>query len=227
MNTLPATIDINPKGNKPMASVIWLHGLGADANDFVPLAEQFETMGMHNIRFVFPYAPVRPITVNGGMKMRGWYDIYELNLSAREDLEGIKDSEKLVELLIEREITLNVPSNRIILAGFSQGAAISLYVGARYPKPLGGIIALSGYLLNPAMLAQERNPANASIPIFMASGLFDPIVPFSLGENSRQRLSELGFPVEWHSYPMPHTVVPEEIEDMSVFLKRVSTGKAL
>lgn len=220
MNTTPATIDLNPKGNEPIASVIWLHGLGADANDFVPIVEQFELLNINNVRFVFPHAPIRTITINNGMQMRGWYDIYELSLSAREDLEGIESSAKLIHSLIEREIDLNIPSHRIILAGFSQGGAISLYTGLRYPKPLGGIIALSSYLLNPSMLEEQKNKVNESIPIFMAHGLFDPIVPFGLGEMAKQKLLTLGYGVEWHSYPMPHTVVPEEIQDIGRFLKK-------
>lgn len=216
-----ATIDVNPGGEDPEASVIWLHGLGADGSDFVPIVEQFGLAEYCKVRFVFPHAPVRPITVNNGMSMRGWYDIFALDLSRREDLQGIQASFKLLELLIEREIGLGVPTHRIILAGFSQGGAMALYTGLRYPKPLGGIIALSTYLLIADQFAKERHPVNQTIPIFIAHGLFDPIVPLILGETCRQQLKGLGHSVEWHSYPMPHSVIPEEIQDIGGFLKKI------
>ncbi len=217
----PATIDVNPEGGEPLASVIWLHGLGANGNDFVPIVDQFDLGDNHQVRFVFPHAPYRSITVNGGMRMRAWYDIAEINLAFREDDTGIKESEELINRLISREADLGVPHHKIILAGFSQGGAISLYTGLRYPKQLGGIIVLSAYLPLASTLPDERNHANQQTPILMAHGLFDPIVPLMLGEMSRQQLEGLGYPVEWHAYSMPHTVHPEEIRDIGIFLKKI------
>lgn len=220
MYEIPATIDLNPVGDAPTASVIWLHGLGADGNDFVPIAEQFN-LHDQKVRFVFPHAPIRPITVNNGMQMRAWYDIAELNLMFREDKHGIEHSTKLLELLIEREEHLGIPSQRIVLAGFSQGGAISLYAGLRFEKRLGGIIALSSYLPLANSFIQEKRTANLSTPIFMAHGVFDPVVPLMMGEMSRQQLEGLGYSVEWHSYSMPHSVVPEEITDIGHFLQKI------
>jgi len=221
LSNLPATIDLNPAGDHPEYSIIWLHGLGADANDFVPIAEQFNLLDKYKVRFVFPYAPIRSITVNNGMRMRAWYDIAELDLSCEEDAVGIRDSARLLGLLIEREIELGIPSNRIVLAGFSQGGAMSLYTGLRYPTPLGGIIALSSYLPLARHFALERNLENQSIPIFMAHGIFDPVVPLMLGQMSREQLEGLGYSVEWHSYSMPHTVMPKEIDDIGHFLQKI------
>ncbi len=218
MNESLATIDLNPSGDQPKTSVIWLHGLGADANDFVPIVEQFDLLNQYKVRFVFPSAPMRNITVNGGMRMRGWYDIAELDLARREDALGIQDSAYLLGLLIEREKALGIPYEHIILAGFSQGGALALHTGLRYPQPLGGIIALSCYLPLSKTFLEERNTANQRTPIFMAHGLFDPIVPLVMGELARNQLEELNYKVSWKTYPMPHTVLPEEIEDIGQFL---------
>ena len=218
-----ATIDLNPSGDHPTASVIWLHGLGADANDFVPIVEQFDLLDQYKVRFVFPHAPVRNITVNGGMRMSGWYDIAELDLSRKEDVLGIQDSARLLGLLIEREKTFGIPYERIILAGFSQGGALSLHAGLRYPKTLGGIIALSCYLPLANTFVAERHPANQSTPIFMAHGLFDPVVSLMLGQQSKVQLETCGYKVNWHTYPMPHTVIPEEIEAIGQFLHEICT----
>lgn len=221
MDPTPATIDINPSGETPKASVIWMHGLGADGNDFVPIVEHFQIPDQYKVRFVFPHAPIRPITINGGVKMRGWYDILALDLDRKEDLEGIQNSAKLIELLIERERNLNIPSQAIILAGFSQGGAMALYAGLRYKEPLGGIISLSAYLPGAENFSIERHVRNQETPIFMAHGLFDPIVPLMLGEMSRHQLTGLGYEVDWHSYSMPHTVIPEEILDIGQFLRKI------
>ena len=220
VNDIPATIDINPVGGEPKASVIWLHGLGADGNDFVPIVEQFSMLADY-VRFVFPYAPMRAITVNNGMQMRAWYDIAQLDLSQNEDLEGIGNSARLVQLLIEREQELGIPTNRIVLAGFSQGGAIALHTGLRFSLSLAGIIVLSSYLPTPSTLIAERHPANHSTPIFMAHGLFDPMVSIMLGQMSKEQLEGLGYPVSWHAYPMAHAVLPEEIEDIRQFLHRI------
>ncbi len=220
MDKIPATIDLNPSGDKPEASVIWLHGLGADGNDFVPIVEQFALADRHKVRFVFPHAPIRPITINGGMKMRAWYDIFAMDLSRKEDGEGIKQSGQLIELLIEREKNLNIPSQSIFLAGFSQGGAMALYTGLRYKESLGGIVSLSAYSPLAENLSGERNKENQATPIFMAHGLFDPIVPLMLGEMSRHHLQGLGYEIEWHTYSMSHTVIPEEIQDIAHFFKK-------
>jgi len=221
LSELPATIDLNPSGGQAQASVIWMHGLGADGNDFVPMIEQFKQLKNQKVRFVFPHAPIRPVTVNGGMKMRAWYDIAELDLSRQEDMIGIKESEKRIHLLIEREESLSIASNKIVLAGFSQGGAMALYAGLRFPKPLAGIIALSCYLPSPISFAAERHSKNQNTPIFMAHGLFDPVVPLMLGQMSKDQLEGLGYPVDWHSYSMPHSVLPEEIKDIDEFLQRI------
>lgn len=221
MTSIPATIDLNPASDHPKASVIWFHGLGADGNDFVPIVDQLKLPETFKVRFVFPHAPLRSITINQGIQMRAWYDIAEINLAAKEDLEGIKNSAELVDHLIEREIGLGIKSDRIILAGFSQGGAIALYSALRYPKTLGGILALSTYLPLADKLNIERNKANQKIPIYLAHGLFDPIVPLMLGEMSRQQLEALGYELEWHTYAMPHTVLPEEISDIGKFLNKV------
>lgn len=222
MNDIPATIDLNPVGNQPEGSIIWLHGLGADGNDFVPIVERFHLLAPYKLRFVFPHAPVRAVTVNAGMQMRAWYDILELsNLSQKEDVEGLKASERAIRLLIEREQKLGIEPNRIVLAGFSQGGAIALYTALRFPRPLAGVVALSAYLPVPQVFSNERDPANQSTPIFMAHGIFDPIVPVMLGQMSKAQLEKLAYTVDWHSYPMEHTVTPEEIEEIEKFLYKV------
>ena len=220
MNTIPATIDLNPSGGHPEASVIWMHGLGADGNDFVPIVERFKSL-QSKVRFVFPHAPMRSVTVNGGVRMRAWYDIVGLNISYKEDSEGIKDSARLIELLIKREQELGIASNQIVLAGFSQGGAMALYAGLRYPEPLAGIIALSSYLPLPDTFVKERDLANQNTPIFMAHGLFDTVVPIMLDQMSKEQLEELGYQIEWFTYPMAHAVVPEEIDDIYHFLERI------
>jgi len=220
LNKIPSTIDINPSSATPIASVIWLHGLGADGNDFVPIVERFTSL-QDKVRFVFPHAPVRAVTVNGGMRMRAWYDIAGLDLARNEDFAGIQESEQLIRLLIEREQGLGIAADRIVLAGFSQGGAMAMQVGLRFPERLAGIIALSSYLPLPDKFVAERHAVNQSTPVLMAHGLFDPVVPLILGQTSRERLEGLGYKVEWHSYPMAHSVVPEEIEEIYQFLERV------
>lgn len=220
MNTIPATIDINPSGGHPEASVIWMHGLGANGNDFVPIVERFKSL-QPNVRFVFPNAPIRAVTVNGGARMRAWYDIFALDLVQREDEAGIKDAARLIDLLIKREQGLGVATNRIILAGFSQGGAMALYAGLRYPEQLAGLIDLSGYIPLPDTLVQERDLINQNSPIFIAHGLFDTSVPIMLGQQAKDQLEGLGYTVDWFSYPMAHAVVPQEIDDIYHFLQRI------
>ncbi len=224
---IPATIDLNPSGGHPDASVIWMHGLGADGNDFVPIVERFILL-QSTVRFVFPHAPMRSVTVNGGMRMRAWYDILGWGISSDEDAEGLQDSARLIDLLIKREQALGIPSNRIVLAGFSQGGAMALYAGLRYPEPLAGIIALSSYLPLQDRLATERHMINQNTPIFMAHGLFDTVVPMIFDQVSKEQLRALGYKIDAFTYPMEHTVVPEEIEAIYHFLQRIlpSAGTA-
>ena len=208
-------------GRQPDAAVIWLHGLGADGNDFVPIVEEMRLPASPAIRFVFPHAPVRPVTLNGGMPMRAWYDVFAANLSDRADMGGVRQSQGEVEALIARERTRGIAARRIVIAGFSQGGAIALYGGPRHAERLAGIIALSTYLIRGEDLPGEANALNRDLPIFMAHGTQDPMVRLEWGEASRRALVAAGYPVEWHTYPMPHSVVWEEIEAIRVFLGRV------
>lgn len=214
------TIDIETSAN-PNAAVVWLHGLGADGNDFVPMVPELVRRGERAWRFVFPHAPARPVTINGGMRMRAWYDILGFERTTTEDEAGFRESDRAVRKLIEREIERGIPAHRIVLAGFSQGGAVSLYTAPRYPERLAGVVALSTYLPLAVRLAQDRLAANNGTPIFMAHGLLDPLVPFAWGVTSREALVALGFPVEWHQYPMPHSVCESEIADIRNFLFRV------
>jgi phospholipase/carboxylesterase len=205
-------------GPEPKASVIWLHGLGADGHDFEPIVPQLVWPGAPNIRYVFPHAPVRPVTINGGMPMRAWYDILSLNSARGHDRDGIVDSVNLAAALVRREISSDIPSNRVIVAGFSQGGAIALQLALRFPEPLAGVVALSSYLLFADRLAAQQSDANAMLPVFIGHGTSDPVVPFSLGEEAASQLRDLGHPVEWHSYPMVHAVCPEEIDDLASWM---------
>ena len=216
--TLPA-IEIETK-RKPSHAVIWLHGLGADGNDFVPVVKELKLPPL-GIRFVFPHAPMRPVTINGGFVMRAWYDIAYQELAFKEDERGLRESQKLIEELIVRENTRGIPSSRIVLAGFSQGGVLALQTGLRQSKPLAGLMALSSYLPMLPMIEVERNAASNSVPIFMGHGITDNIVPLALGRMSRDTLIKLGYEVEWHQYTMPHSVCPEELADIGVWLKRV------
>jgi phospholipase/carboxylesterase len=202
----------------PRHAVTWLHGLGADGHDFEPIVPQLVRPGWPALRFVFPHAPVRPITLNGGLPMRGWYDIAGFDLAQRQDEAGIRASIGEVATLIGRESARGVPASNLVLAGFSQGGAIALAAGLRHPRGLAAIVGLSTYLPIADRTADERHAANAATPVFMAHGAFDPVVPQVLGERSRDRLREWGLGVEWHSYPMAHQVCPQEITDLAVFL---------
>ncbi len=213
-------VEIEPR-QKATSSVIWLHGLGADGHDFPPIVPALGLPEDHAIRFVFPHAPRIPVTLNQGMVMRAWYDIVELDLKRGHDEKGIRDSSGRLEELIVRENERGVPSECILLAGFSQGGAISLFTGLRYSERLAGILALSTYLLLESSLERERSGINADIPIFQAHGTFDPMVPFDKGTAARDRLRELGYSVQWHEYPMQHQVVLEEIQAIGAWLKRV------
>lgn len=202
----------------PRHAVIWLHGLGADGHDFEPIVPQLVRPEWPPLRFVFPHAPVRPITLNGGLAMRGWYDIAGFDLSQKQDESGIRASITHVETLIAREIERGVPGANIVLAGFSQGGAVALAAGLRHARNLAAIVALSTYLPIAERTTGERHAANAATPIFMGHGAFDPVVPQVLGERSRDGLREWGYSVDWHSYPMAHQVCPQEIADLAAFL---------
>jgi len=206
---------------RPNAAVIWLHGLGADGHDFEPVVPELVRRGERPWRFIFPNAPVRPVTINGGMSMRAWYDLKGLDRRAAEDLAGFRDSDAQIRELIAREGERGIPAARIVLAGFSQGAAVSLYTAPRFTEALAGVMALSGYLPAESSFRAERAPANDATPIFMAHGRGDAVLPMTLGVQSRQYLTAQGYAVEWHDYPMAHAVCAEEIADIRQFLFRV------
>lgn len=207
-------------GERPDAAVIWLHGLGADGRDFEPIVPELRLPQRLSLRFVFPHAPIRPVTLNQGMRMRAWYDILQLG-GGREDDPGIRASQKSIEDLIAREGTRGIAPGRVVLAGFSQGGAIALQTALRYGERLAGTLALSTYLPLAATLAAERNPANHDLPIFMAHGSQDPMIPADRARASRDALAALGYAVEWREYPMQHSVCLEEISDIAAWLTRV------
>ncbi|HET9025003.1 MAG TPA: carboxylesterase [Burkholderiaceae bacterium] len=211
-------VQTNPS---PGATVILLHGLGADGYDFVPVVREFEAHGAPAARYVFPHAPTMPVTINGGVVMRAWYDILGTDLVRREDEKGIRASQGMVEALIEREVERGVPRSRIVLAGFSQGGAITLHTGLRHPQPLAGLIALSCYLPLADSFSSEATAGSRGVPLFLAHGTQDPVVPLARGAASRDALKAAGYGVEWHDYPMPHSVCAEEIRDIAAFMQRV------
>jgi phospholipase/carboxylesterase len=225
MTALLPRIELESAPN-PTAAVIWLHGLGADGNDFAGLVPELDLEGCPPIRFVFPHAPSIPVTLNGGYIMPAWYDILGLNLVDRQDAAGIQKSEQAIKALIAHEVVRGIPYERIVLAGFSQGCAMALHTGLRLPHKLAGIMALSGYLPLADRTSSERLEANAHTPIFMAHGTQDPVVVVSRGEDSRDALAALGHPVQWHTYPMQHAVHPREIADIAAFLKQVLGASA-
>jgi phospholipase/carboxylesterase len=208
-------------GPTPTHSVIWLHGLGADGNDFAPIVPELRLPSTKSVRFVFPHATIQPVTINGGMAMRSWYDILTPQLVRREDEAGIRVSEQAILALIARENARGVPSANIVLAGFSQGCAMTLHTGIRAPFKLAGLMGLSGYLPLGDLAQAEHHTANLNTPIFLAHGTYDPVVAPERAEVTRNKLQELGYSVNWHAYPMPHSVCPEEIADISHFLQSV------
>lgn len=224
MNLLP-TIEIQSPGHgdsdTPKASIIVLHGLGADGNDFVPFASELNLQAIGPVRFIFPHANLMPVTLNGGYVMRAWYDIRAADLAQREDEAGLRASEQAVAALIDRERERGVSASRIVLAGFSQGCAMTLMTGLRYPERLAGMAGLSGYVPLAASTAQERHAANQNTPIFLAHGRHDSVVPFSRGEASRDLLQSLNYNVQWHSYAMQHSVCTEEVGDLNRWLVKV------
>lgn len=206
-------------GDHPDAAVIWLHGLGANGHDFEPIVPELR-LGDLAIRFVFPHAPDQSVSVNGGMVMPSWFDIYNLGSTAREDARGITNMAPMIENLIEREHERGVPYERIVVAGFSQGGALALHVALRFPHRLAGIMGLSTYLPLRARLAAERGAANTKTPVFLAHGRHDTVLDFTFGTTSRDLLLKLGYSVEWREYPMPHAVCPQEIDDIRTWLMK-------
>jgi phospholipase/carboxylesterase len=215
MSDLLEAIEIET-GPAPKAAIIWMHGLGADGHDFEPIVPELGMPAAPAARFVFPHAPVQPVTINGGARMRAWYDV---TADGRQDAAGVRASQARVEALIARERTRGIAPGAIVLAGFSQGGAIALHTGLRHPERLAGILALSTYLPLPDTLAQEANKANRDLPIFMAHGTQDPVIPLSWAARSRDHLTSLGYALDWHEYPMPHSVCAQEIADISHWLR--------
>jgi phospholipase/carboxylesterase len=208
-------------GPNPTFSIIWMHGLGADGHDFEPLVPEIIQAGMPSMRFVFPHAPVRPVTVNNGYRMRAWYDIVGIDRRSPEDFDGVSASTVAIGALIRRENESGIPTSRMVIAGFSQGGAMALHVATRAQEKFAGVIALSCYLPFARQFATERGNANLSTPIYMAHGTHDPVVPFQLGEDSKRVLEGTGYKVEWHAYPMPHSLCQEEVADIRAFLRRI------
>ena len=206
------------------ASVIWLHGLGADGHDFEPIVPELKLPNDLGIRFIFPHAPKRPIAINGGMVMRAWYDIRIPDLSLQEDEDSIRESSDILSSYIDAEINAGITADKILIAGFSQGGAMTLFTGLRYPQKLAGLLALSTYLPLPDQLQAEANNANLKTPLMMMHGTFDPIIPVFQGQNSRYLLQQAGYSIEWHEYPMQHAVCPQEINDISHWLQQRLLG---
>ena len=220
----PAALDppVVVEPSKPAtAAVVWLHGLGADGHDFEPVAAELGRGGLDGVRYVFPHAPVRPVTINGGMAMRAWYDIAGPELDRRADEEGVRESAGIARALVDEQIARGIAPRRVVLAGFSQGGAVALYAGLRFPFRIAGILALSTYLPAAKSLAAQAHDANRDVPIFLAHGSQDPVIALALSERSRAALADLGYVVEVHTYPIPHSVCAEEIRDVANWLHRV------
>lgn len=209
-----------PAGSNADATIIWLHGLGADGKDFAGLVEELGLPIHHKVRFIFPSAPFANITINNGMLMRAWYDIYDFTISDKEDSDGIKKSQQLINELIQQEMAKGIASERILLGGFSQGGAMSLYAGLKFIAPLGGIICLSAYLPLRTTFTECEATANFKTPVFMAHGMFDPVVSYNLGQTTHSLLTQWHYNVEWKSYPMEHTVCIEELAAIGAFVNR-------
>ena len=214
------TIEIET-GPNPTASVVILHGLGADGNDFVPVADEFDLSSVGPVRFIFPHGPTRPVTINGGHVMRAWYDILGTDIARREDEAGLRESQALVEELIASETARGIKASRIVLAGFSQGCAMTFMAGLRHKERLGGLLGMSGYLPLADKTAAELSAANADVPIFQAHGTGDPVIAIERAVASRDALRALGYTVDWHEYPMQHSVCAPEIAEMNRWLVRV------
>ena len=208
-------------GPKPAFSIIWMHGLGADGHDFEPLVPELLESTTPPLRFIFPHAPVRPVTINNGFAMRAWYDIIGIDRRSAEDFAGIQASADAIGALIRNENARGITTNRIALAGFSQGGAMALHIATRLPEKLAGVIALSCYLPLARQFATERSAANLATPMFLAHGAQDPVVPFTLGDETRKILDGTGYRPEWHAYAMPHALCAEEIVDLRNFLRKI------
>ncbi len=215
-----STVEIHPEAEHKY-SVIWMHGLGADGHDFEGLVPDLHLTARPHIHFIFPNAPVQAVTINGGMSMRSWYDILEMSLERKVDVDGIYQSAKLIEGLIQKEIAQGIPSANILLAGFSQGGVIALHAGLRCPNQLAGILALSTYLPTLEQLNSERSTANNGTPIFMAHGIIDPIVAVESGKGAFDKLKAMGYNIKWHDYLMEHCLCVEEIQHISIFLNSI------
>jgi len=216
----PEVVEVET-GPNPTGSVIWLHGLGADGHDFEPMVPELVRPQERPLRFVFPHAPVRPVTLNAGYAMRAWYDIVGIDRQSRQDEAGIRASDAAIRKVIERENGRGIPTERIVLAGFSQGGAMALFTGTRFDQKLAGIVGLSCYMLLAAKFDAERSNANQATPIFLAHGLQDDVIHPRLGEETRQLLETTQYSVEWHTYAMPHAVCPQEVADIAEWLRRV------
>jgi phospholipase/carboxylesterase len=228
--SLPQTVEIEP-ATSATGSVIWLHGLGADGHDFEPIVPELRLPDSLPLRFVFPHAPVRPVTLNGGMAMRAWYDIISLDRAGPQDERGIRESSESLIKLVEREASRGIDSDRVVVAGFSQGGAIAMHTALRYPRRLAGLMSLSSWLPLGNVFAAEvidnRNAQPRDLPVFMAHGTFDPVLPFTLGVQSKAALESAGYIVEWHEYPMAHAVCAQEIEAIRTWLMAVYAGVIL
>jgi phospholipase/carboxylesterase len=220
MADLLESLEIETAPN-PDAAVVWMHGLGADGHDFEPIVPELRLPATTRIRFVFPHAPLRPVTINQGHVMRAWYDVRALAGVRREDEAGVRQSARQIEALLARERQRGIAPRRIVVAGFSQGGAMALHVGLRYADRLAGLLALSCYLPLSNTLSTEASPANRDVPIFWAHGLHDPMIPQAMAEQGRAQLAELGYQIDWHQYPIPHSVSAEEIADVARWLERV------
>jgi phospholipase/carboxylesterase len=220
MADLLESLEIETAPN-PDAAVVWMHGLGADGHDFEPIVPELRLPATTRIRFVFPHAPLRPVTINQGHVMRAWYDVRALAGVRREDEAGVRQSARQIEALLARERQRGIAPRRIVIAGFSQGGAMALHVGLRYADRLAGLLALSCYLPLSNTLPTEASPANRDVPIFWAHGLHDPMIPQAMAEQGRAQLAELGYQIDWHQYPIPHSVSAEEIADVARWLERV------
>lgn len=213
-----SSVIVEPQGEATSA-IIWLHGLGADGHDFEDIVPALEVGGV--VRFIFPHAPFRPVTINLGATMRAWYDITSIDLESNQDNEGIREAEKIVQSLIAGQIDQGITASRILLAGFSQGGAVVLHTALRYPRRLAGVIAMSTYVPLAADLPDQAHPANLDVPIWMAHGTDDTVVPLKYGQISRNLLQSLGYHVDWHEYPMDHAVCAEEIQHIAVFIRSI------
>ena len=215
---LPDCVEVT-SGENPVGSVIWLHGLGADGHDFEPIVPELRLPADLPLRFVFPHAPTRPVTINGGMVMRAWYDIVSLDAEGRADADGVRESTAILEALIARELERGIPADKIVIAGFSMGGAIAINTALHTTHALAGLMALSTYLPLPGEV--ESSSGSRDLPVFMAHGTFDPMLPMQWGQLSAQKLEETGYSVEWREYPMAHAVCPQEIVDIREWLLRV------